>query len=232
MSHHDITRHLRLVTAQLVLLCCSTIPAAHAAEPVPGPTPAAQTPAAPTDCELHVWPGDTMHVTYLGWTHGSTVDGHEKGRVGYPAPPPNSMSLAHQRNLLTEANLPEKLGIPAYREIFHDTRPDAQTLRFTTGRLTPGTPACYAELIVDNVFYQQSVLSGRQLVLILRFRDFDRGVAPKRVFSPVLTRDLSAPRSGESDYDVTKSVEEIDKAYASLVDDFAKALRPSPRHKG
>jgi hypothetical protein len=199
---------------------------------LPGPAQAdTAPPVADQPCELHVWPAAAMHSTYYGWTHGSTVDGAAKGRTGYPALP-KALSPSDQVHLLASAGIAEKLKLGNCREVIHDTRPDSHALRTTVGRMIPGTPSAYAELFVDEVFFQEDAFTGRHLVLLYRFRQFDTDDHVARAFTTTIRRDLKQPGSNEPSYDPAAAASELDDAYLSAFADFAQALTSGPRKHG
>lgn len=197
---------------------------------VAAPATAQEAPVAP-ECELHVWPTDAVRSTYSGWFHGAIVDGAVQGRDGYRKLPDSILTPEAQVRTLGELDLPTLLQLPGYRVVLHPDRLPSRVIRATPGRLVPGTPACYAELVTDDVFFQQDLVDGRFLKAIFRFRQFDGGETPGRTFgSYVQYRVTQFPPQEPEQLDA--ALEEFRLAYGQAVREFGEALnRPDKKKK-
>ena len=190
-------------------------------------------PSAPTErrCELHVWPTDAVRSTYSGWFHGGIVDGAVQGRDGYKKLPDSILSPEAQVRTLGELDLPALMQLPGYSVVLHPERLPSRVIRTTPGRLVPGTPDCYAELVTDDVFFQQDLVDGRFLKAIFRFRQFSGGDAPARTFGTyVQYRVTQFPPEEPEQLDA--ALEEFRLAYGQAVREFGEALnRPAKKKK-
>ena len=187
-------------------------------------------PAAAT-CELHVWPTDAVRSTYSGWFRGGIVDGAVQGRDGYKKLPDSILTPEAQVRTLGDLDLPALMQLPGYTVVLHPERLPSRVIRATPGRLVPGTPACYAELVTDDVFFQQDLVDGRFLKAIFRFRQFSGGDAPARTFgSYVQYRVTQFPPEQPEQLDA--ALEEFRLAYGQAVREFGEALnRPAKKKK-
>ena len=154
---------------------------------------------------------------------GSTVDGALKGREGYPAVPAEPMATAEQVRLLTDADVPGAMRMSSYRAVVHDAALPSTIVRAATGRLTDSTSPCYAELIADDVFFQQDVVSGRYLRTLYRFRFFGASDRPESSFGTwAQTRLQSFPASEPEGEDA--ALAEVRAAYLRNIAEFAGHL--------
>lgn len=205
----------------LIALACAVPVAAQDVAP-PAPT----TP----DCELHAWPGSGLRSTYHGWFHGGIVDGAVQGRDGYKKLPDQPLPTARQFEILQAMPLAEIAGLRGYRVVLHDAALDSHTLRRTPGRLQPGAAACYAELAIDDVFFQQDIVEGRFLKVLLRFRQFDGDIASRSFGSYVQEKLIAFPPKTPAD-DAGPALAELGKAYEQVVRDFGGALNKPAKKK-
>lgn len=195
---------------------------AQDAAPPPPPAP---------DCELHAWPGSGLRSTYHGWFHGGIVDGAVQGRDGYKKLPDQPLPTARQFEILQAMPLAEIAGLPGYRVVLHDTALDSHTLRRTQGRLQPGAAACYAELAIDDVFFQQDIVDGRFLKVLFRFRQFEGDTASRSFGTYVQEKLIAFPPKTPAD-DAAPALAELGKAYEQVVRDFGAALgKPAKKKK-
>lgn len=197
---------------------------AQTPEPAAPPTPAASEPAAvpAPGCELHVWPGRGFHTVHYGWAHGGTIDGAQKGRKGYPPIPDEPLSDDIQRGLLAKIDIPAALGLTGYRTVIHDHALSAVAIRTTPGRQLADSVPCYAELMIDDIVFQNNALSGKWLNVIFRYRKFD-GAAPAPLGSYgtyVLSRVAKFPPA--PDTDPQPALDELQAAFSQSVISFGK----------
>jgi hypothetical protein len=180
-------------------------------------------------CQLHVWPGNDLRSIYSGWFHGGIVDGAVQGRDGYRALPSRPLTAERQVERLRGLPIAQLLGFNEYAVVIHDKPLDSRTLRTTPGRLAPDTPPCYAELAVDDVFFQEDVIDGRFLKLLFRFRKFDGTATASRSFGTYIQRRLNLfpPKTPESDPQA--GLDELVAQYGEAVTEFGQALAKPPK---
>lgn len=209
------------LAAASVGICASAANAQEATAPAAG-------------CELHIWPSGPLNSVYSGWFHGGIVNGAVTGRDGYPAVPADPLGPASQVELLGGAQPHALIGRNSYRLVVHDTPLTSREIRTTPGRLTGTDVACYAELIVDDVFLQQDVFHGSFLKSSLRYRDFGDGAVaaatPTRVFGTWVKTGLKLfpPKEGA---DLAAATDELKKAYVQNLALFAAALNKPAKGK-
>jgi hypothetical protein len=216
-----------------MLAAGSAISAAQDAATAPA-APAAASPETPTvpACELHVWPGRGFHTVYYGWAHGGTIDGAQKGRKGYPAIPDEPLSPEIQRGELAKLDIPAILGLTGYRTVIHDQALSGTAIRATPGRQLADSAPCYAELMIDDIVFQNNVINGKWLNVIFRFRQFE-GSTPAPVSSYgtyVLSRVLKFPP--DPDTDPQPGLDELHRAYSLSVTEFGKQFAAFRKRNG
>jgi len=179
-------------------------------------------------CSLHIWPGSNLRSTYLGWAHGGIVDGAVNGRDGYRKLPAGPLDTERQRDILSTAAVAKALGLEGYSVTVHEDALDSRTLRSTPGSwlaATTGTPpaSCQAELAIDDVFFQEDIVSGRYLKVIYRFKRFGDIEGPARSFGQIIAVKLLAfpPAPGT---DPAPALKELDAALVRSVQDFGTSL--------
>jgi hypothetical protein len=181
-------------------------------------------------CELHVWPADAVRSTYSGWFHGGIVDGAVQGRDGYRKLPDSILPIEVQLRTLSELDLPALMQLPGYHVVLHDRPLPSRVIRTTVGRLEPATPDCYAELVTDDVFFQDHILDGRFLKGIFRFRQFEQGDTPTRTFGTFVQHRLLhfPPREPEQ---LDGALEEFRVSFGKAVQSFGEALNKPPKKR-
>jgi hypothetical protein len=179
-------------------------------------------------CELHAWPAGSLRSTYHGWFHGGINDGAVQGRDGYELLPPDPLSTAEQIARLRAIPLAEILTLPGYRVVVHDEPLSSSAIRRATGRHVADSPACYAELVTDDVFFQEDIVDGRFLKVLFRFRSFDGSDAPARTFGTYSQRRLTLFPPKEQALE-SASFTELGEQYAEAIGEFGRALNPPPK---
>ncbi len=195
-----------------------------------GPALAEEVPAAATQtCELHVWPGNDLRSIYSGWFHGGIVDGAVQGRDGYKPLPSRPLTAERQLERLRGLPVAQLLGLNDYAVVLHEKPLDSRTLRTTAGRLAPDTGACYAELAVDDVFFQEDIIDGRFLKALFRFRKFDGDTVPSRSFGAYVQRRLTLfpPKTPETDPQA--GFDELVTQFGEAVTEFGQSLTKPPK---
>lgn len=184
----------------------------------------ADVPSAASGCELHVWPSGGLRSIYHGWLHGGIVDGAVKGRDGYPEVPADPLDTAQQLAMIRAAALQDVFTRTDYAVVIHDTPQSTVTIRQNPARLTASPSACYAELIFEDVFFQQDVVNGGSLKTLIRFRDFGTADRFTKQFgtwtkTPLLAFPPKEPARN------AEALAEIRAAFRSNIFEFAGALR-------
>jgi len=171
-----------------------------------------------------------MRSTYYGWFHGGIVDGAVTGRDGYPPVPKDPIPASLQTELLADLDLRQLLNLGDYKVVMHDKPLESRTVRATPGRLTDSTSPCYAELIGDDVFYQEDVFSGRYLKSLIRFRAFGPGNEPIRTFSTWTESRLAVfpPKEASAN---ESALAELRMAYSNNIKSFAAFLSKPAKKK-
>lgn len=170
-----------------------------------------------------------FHAVYYGWVHGGTVDGALKGRDGYEQVPVDALQAATQLKLLATLKLDEITGLPGYKVVLHDQPLSTSAIRSTPGRHAADGASCYAELMIEDIVFQNNAINGKWLNVIFRFRDFD-GAQPKRTFGNyILERITVFPP--KSDAELAAGLKEMEQAYIAAVYDFGKALNAPKKKK-
>ena len=188
-------------------------------------------PATGDACELHVWPSSPVRSSSQNYfVMRSIVDGAVQGRDGYKKLPENILSTETQKSTMGELDLPAVLQLSGYTVVMHDEPLPSRVIRGATGRLQADTPACYAELVTDDVFYQQAEFDGRHLKAIFRFRQFDGGDTPTRTFGTFVQERLTLfpPETPEQ---LDAALEEFRIAYRTTITEFGEALNRPPKKK-
>lgn len=181
------------------------------------------TPPAAAGCELHVWPSAGLNSAYHGWFHGGIANGAVTGRSGYPVMPPELFKPDTQITLATAVHPAAAIRRNGYRVVLHGDALPSRVVRTTPGRIGDSTAPCYAELIVEELFFQQDVFSGSYLRTMFRYREFGTDAVPKRVFGTWVQSalKLSPPKTSE---EVAPAVKELEAAYGSNFSAFGEAL--------
>lgn len=188
-------------------------------------------PPSPSSCELHIWPAAGLNDSYYGWFHGGIADGSAKERRGYPSFPDDPLTMTKQAATLRALPLADWLKLPSHRVIVHDEALESRVVRTQTTRYRTDSPPCYAELVLDDVFFQQDVIYGRFLRTLFRFRDFGTGgETPERTFgSWTRTRlNLFPPAEGAA---ADTALAELPQALGNTVEQFGAALNKPPKRK-
>lgn len=220
----DITLHSFRYLALTATLCAALVlplvPPAHAEDR-----------ADAALCTLHVWPGSALRSTYLGWFHGGIVDGAVTGRDGYRKLPEQPLDTAQQRKVLEGSDIAATLGLAGYKVVIHPEALDSRTMRTTPGPWLPDGGACHAELAVDDIFFQEDVISGRYLKVIYRYRSFQGAATPTRSFGQIIGEKLVLFPPAKPEDDPRPALDELNAAMGRSIRDFGAALTAPPRKK-
>lgn len=182
-------------------------------------------------CELHVWPGGALRSTYHGWFHGGIVDGAIKGRDGYQSLPTEPLSTNRQLEQLRQIPLAEVVGLPGYTVVIHETALASHELRSTPGRLASKSTPCYAELAIDDAFFQEDIVNGRFIKVLYRFRQFDTADIPVRSFGAYTQEKLLLFPPKAPNEQIQPALEELGTAFAMTVRKFGAALTKPSKEK-
>ena len=195
------------------------------------PQPAPQTAYPRTGpCELHVWPATGLNSVYQGWFHGGIVNGAVTARDGYPVVPADPVDTPAQVTLLTIAKPQHMINRDGDTLVMHAEALSSRAIRSATTRLDASAAPCYAELIVDDVFLQQDVVSGSFLKTLFRYREFGAAPQPQRVFGTWVKTPLKLfpPKSPDN---LPASQAEFKSAFVHNVELFGIALMTPPKDK-
>lgn len=144
-------------------------------------------------------------------------------RAGYPPVPANPIGTELQTGLLGQLNLPGMLGLAQFKTVIHQEPLGSREARSGSTRLTNSQSPCYAELIADDIFFQQDIVNGSSLKTLWRFRDFGDAQLPRRSFSTWAHTPLKLfPPKTSADDEAAK--EEVQSAYKNNVTLFAGYL--------
>lgn len=180
----------------------------------------AREPAAdPPACELHVWPAGPVRAMTQGWVQNHVNDLAYKRPTGGFAKP-EILTPERQATLLRAADLPSKLGLPAGTMLVAHDAPLPRADASRTDRHIADGPACYAELILHQVVFDDAALAKRSLKTLIAYRRFDEA-APAR-FSTWAETDLSVFPA--------KRPELQDAADAELIAAYGENLREFARY--
>lgn len=220
--------------AALALAAVLTVSPAAAQE---ASSPEAVTPVAAV-CELHVWPADAAQtfntLMDTDWATFATVEKYSR-QAGNPLAGTQA-SVELQKRVFEGLDLPALFGLPGYVAILHDTPLASRVIRSTKGPLLAGRTPCYAELVTDDVFFQQSHLydvkhvTRSQVISTFRFRRFDGRETPAFSYGSYITRDLFDPRK-KPEMTLTNAITQFETVFAESVTQFAGALQSAGQAK-
>ncbi|NML04517.1 hypothetical protein [Sphingomonas sp. G-3-2-10] len=212
-----------------LLLSCAALPAS----------------AQDAPCELHVWPADGMGSVRQRAFESSPSAGlipalikqsqqksadaaDERARDNLAASAtPEPMSTAVQVEALKSLPLADMLGLPGHVVVVHDTPLESRTIRTVRTRYVETVAPCYADLVVDDVFYARAYANGRTLKTFYRFRDFGAQAAPVRSFGTWVDTKLLIFSIDPPDLS-QPALDEIVSAFRTNATRFSELLRKRP----
>lgn len=188
------------------------------------------------DCELHVWPAERFTARTTGWLSGFGVAGaladsagHAGGDQGRKAAIASALDSEGQSAALGSMDLSGKLGLKPSKIVLHDAPLDRKTVNKISTRRADSASACYAELIVADLFYQKAAIYGRSLKVLFMLRKF--GTAKDK---PVIYKNwggnglkLFPPKEGE---DVQAANAELVSVFKADFDEFARNASNAPKN--
>jgi len=192
-------------------------------------SPAGAQDAAPP-CELHVWPADAAK----SFTTVTDIDWGISEVQKYSRDPLNPLtgtraSVALQAAVFERLDLPVLLNLPGHAVVLHDTPLPSRVIRATRGRILPDSAPCYAELITDDVFFQEDLhadfdlLNKGVLNTTFRFRRFDGGDSPVFSYGSFVTSDLYEPGKRVS-FTPASAIARFEIVFAESVTEFAEKM--------
>ncbi|MBS0505494.1 MAG: hypothetical protein JSS55_17195 [Proteobacteria bacterium] len=195
------------------------------AQPAPAAAPASR-PGDASGCELHVWPSKGLRSVYHGFFHGGIVDGAVTGRDGYREVPAEPLSTAQQVELIRAAALQEVFPQAHYAIVIHSEPQSTVAIRQTPTRLATSSSPCYAELLLEDVFFQEDIVNGASLKTLARFRDFGAADRYARQFGAWAGTSLLAfpPKDPAG---TAAGLTDLQNAFRSNLAKFAIALQKS-----
>jgi hypothetical protein len=183
-------------------------------------------------CELHVWPGNELRSSFNGFYRNGIPDAALTGRKGYKQLPPNSLPTTRQLEGLRSLPLAQLIGLNGYSVVLHDQPLDSRTLRTTPRRLFPQSASCYAELAIDNVFYQEAFADGRSLKVLFHFKKF-AGDNASRSFGTYISEKLIRYGPHDTSVDPQPGLNELFTAFSTAISEFGLVLNKpdKPKHE-
>ena len=140
--------------------------------------------AAPTPCELHVWPAATTHTTFQGWVRAGAVDGARRGVKGYPDLHANALDTGEQARLLATIDWRGAFNDPALTVIVHTSPTGSADDRSRPSRLVAESSSpCYRELIIVSSIVESEVFSKPSVRILALRKRFDGADAAPANFS-------------------------------------------------
>lgn len=202
--------------------------------PTQSSTPAVAQATPQGDCEIHVWPAERFTARTTGWLSGfgmvgSLADssGHASGDQGRKAALASALDSDGQAAALGTMDLSAKLGLKPSKIVLHKELLDRKTINKIMTRRSDSTSACYAELMVTDIFYQKAAIYGRSLKALFMIRKF--GAAKDK---PVIYKGwggnglkLFPPKEGE---DVQAANVELVSVFKADFDEFARNAIKAP----
>lgn len=157
------------------------------------------------------------------------MDGAVNGRDGYRKLPPSPLPTMRQADVLRTIPVAQRLALAGYRVVVHDSALTSDAARRTAGRLQDDTPACYAELVVDDVFFQEDVANGRFLKVLYRYRSFTGETLQRAFGTYIQTKLLLFPAKDEAN--AQAALDELASAYDRSLTAFGTALNRPEKKK-
>jgi hypothetical protein len=152
-------------------------------------------------CELHVWPAETTHTTFLGWVHGGAVDGNRRGIKGYPNLYADALDTPQQVRLLSQIDWPAQTGDPGVHVTIHQVPTGSDDDRTRTSRLIADAGSCYREIIITASLVEAETFSSQSVrVVVLRKRFDGVGVSPVN-FSTMSMAKIEVPEKNVPEFD-------------------------------
>ncbi len=196
-------------------------------------------PSAAPICELHVWPADAAQtfntLTDTDWATFATVEKYSRQASNPLAGTQASVDL--QKRVFEGLDLSALLGLPGHVVILHETPLPSRLIRSTKGRILADRTPCYAELVTDDVFFQQSHLydvkhiTRSQIISTFRFRRFEGDESPTFSYGSYITRDLFDPRT-KPEMTLANAIAQFEAVFGASVTQFAEAMHASRETKG
>ncbi len=186
-----------LISASMMLLAVASGPAkaqdsvaaavaavaeAPTADAKPLPTAPETASFAPTaeaadGCELHIWPAERMNSLTTGLLGGGLLDAaiHANRDASNRTLLASALDSPSQLDALLTLDLRTMLKMSPGTTIVTHAKPlERKTMNAVKTRRSDSGSACYAELIVADVFYQKSTLYGRSLRTWFMVREFGK----------------------------------------------------------
>lgn len=201
---------------------------------MPAPRQAASFAAPEGDCELHVWPAERFSARTTGWLSGLGVAGavadsagHAGGDQGRKAALASALDSEGQAAALGSLDLSAKLGLKPSKVVLHDAPLDRKTINKISTRRADSSSACYAELMVADLFYQKAAIYGRSLKTLFMLRKFGSAKGKPAIYKNWGGNGLKLfpPKEGE---DVQAANAELVAVFKADFDEFARNANKAP----
>lgn len=135
----------------------------------------AQDTAAPSPCELHIWPAERMTSITTGLLGGGLIDAmvHSGTDASNKASLASALDSASQLDALQSLDLASLIKLaPGTVLVRHDQPLERKSMNKVKTRRSDSKATCYSELIVADVFYQKAAIYGRSLRTLFMIRNF------------------------------------------------------------
>lgn len=134
--------------------------------------------AAPSGCELHIWPAERMSSMTTGLLGGGLLDAalHAGKDASNKAQLASALDSPSQLDALQAMDLSTLIKLqPGTKIVRHEQPLERKTMNKVKTRRSDSQVPCYSELIVADVFYQKAAIYGRSLRTLFMLRKFDQG---------------------------------------------------------
>jgi len=132
--------------------------------------------AAPSGCELHIWPAERMSSMTTGLLGGGLLDAalHAGKDASNKAQLASALDSPSQLDALEAMDLSTLITLqPGTKIVRHEQPLERKTMNKVKTRRSDSQAPCYSELIVADVFYQKAAIYGRSLRTLFMLRKFD-----------------------------------------------------------
>lgn len=167
-----------------------------------------------------------------GWLRTENRNGALKDRqTGLPTAFVEALPPAVQVEAIGAAGPVEPLGLPSGTLVVQHPEPLSRTQKVETVRQVPSSATCYAELILDKVFYRSAATTGGALMTLFVLRRYDAAATPARQFASYSTHPLKVFPAADPAQSEIANRELIEALKADFLTFAAAATAPAkPRH--
>jgi len=190
---------------------------------------AAPAAAAPSGCELHIWPAERMSSMTTGLLGGGLLDAalHAGKDASNKAQLASALDSPSQLDALQSMDLATLIKLqPGTTIVRHEQPLERKTMNKVKTRRSDSHAACYSELIVADVFYQKAAIYGRSLRTLFMLRKFDQGQKIAYEYKAWGGNGLKLfpPKEGE---DAVAALDELVSVFKKNFEEYAHNARSS-----